>query len=50
MLDTFKWFWDWARRTFTPAYQSEVEHYLAQAADLPDLERRMLAIQRRGLL
>lgn len=50
MLEKFKWFWDWAKSTFTPAYQSEVEQYLAQAADLHDLEKRMLAIQRRGML
>lgn len=43
-------FMRWLKRTFTPAYQAEVEQYLAQSVDLYDLEQRMLAVQRRGLL
>lgn len=50
MQERLKVFWEWAKRTFTPTYQSEVESYLAQADDLYDLERRMLFIQRRGML
>ena len=43
-------FWDWCKRTFTPAYKAEIEAYLAESADLCDLERRMAALMRRGML
>jgi hypothetical protein len=39
----------WIKDTFTPSYQKEVEAYLADSADLCDLERRIQILQRRGI-
>lgn len=50
MQSYFQNFYKWLERTFTRDYQREVEVYLAQATDLADLERRMMSIQRRGML
>jgi hypothetical protein len=50
MQEYFKNFYQWLKQTLTPAYQSEIETYLSQAQDLVDLERRMMYIQRRGML
>jgi hypothetical protein len=43
-------FWDWVKRTFTPYYRSEIEAYLAEATDHADVERRILNLQRRGMI
>ena len=40
----------WIKDTFTPPYQKEVETYLADSADLCDLERRIQILQRRGIV
>ena len=32
---------DWVKDTFMPSYQKEVEAYLADSADVFDLERRI---------
>ena len=45
-----KSFWQWVERTFTPAYQSEVERYLAQSTDHSDLTRRVKYLQYRGMI
>lgn len=50
MQNFLKNFYVWLERTFTKEYRSEIESYLSQATDLADLERRMLFIQRRGIL
>lgn len=50
MYNFFKNFYVWLERAFTKEYRSEIESYLAQAQDLADLERRMMYIQRRGIL
>jgi hypothetical protein len=42
--------WEWIKRTFSPAYQSEVELYLAQATDHADLTRRLKYLQYRGMI
>ncbi len=43
-------FWHWVKNTFTPAYRSEIETYLADSQDHADVERRILALQRRGMI
>jgi hypothetical protein len=43
-------FWNWVKATFTPAYRSEIEAYLADSTDHADVERRILALQRRGMI
>lgn len=43
-------FWQWAKNTFTPAYRSEIEAYLADSTDHADVERRILNLQRRGMI
>jgi hypothetical protein len=43
-------FWQWVRKTFTPAYRSEIEAYLAESQDHADVERRILTLQRRGMI
>lgn len=50
MYSFFKNFYIWLERAFTKDYREEIEAYLAQAQDLAELERRMLYIQRRGIL
>jgi hypothetical protein len=37
---------DWLDRAFWRAHQRDVEHYLAQASDAADLERRMRMLER----
>lgn len=49
-MDTITEIWSWVKKTFSPAYQTEIEGYLAQSVDLADLENRMIYLQRRGLL
>jgi hypothetical protein len=41
---------EWVRDTFTPSYRKEVEAYLADSADVFDLERRIRILQRRGVV
>ena len=43
-------FWQWVKKTFTPAYRSEIEAYLADSTDHADVERRILTLQRRGMI
>jgi hypothetical protein len=43
-------FWSWVKKTFTPSYQDEIEHYLKQSADVFDLEFRMKMLARRGMI
>ncbi len=43
-------FWQWVKNTFTPAYRSEIEAYLADSTDHADVERRILILQRRGMI
>jgi len=43
-------FWEWCRRMFTPAYQSEIESYLAESTDHFDLQQRQEYLIRRGML
>ena len=43
-------FWDWVKKTFTPAYRNEIEAYLADSQDHADVERRILNLQRRGMI
>ncbi len=43
-------FWDWVKVTFTPSYQTEVQQYLSQSADICDLEHRMKTLKVRGML
>ncbi len=43
-------FWNWVKRTFTVAYQDEIDSYLSQSTDHCDLERRMQTLARRGML
>lgn len=40
----------WAKKTFTPAYQQEINSYLEESVDHCDLEYRMSTLIRRGLL
>lgn len=40
----------WIKDTFTPSYRKEVEAYLAESADVFDLERRIRILQRRGII
>ena len=49
-MDKITEIWSWIKKTFSPAYQSEIESYLSQSVDLADLESRMIYLQRRGLL
>ena len=42
--------WQWVVDTFTPEYRSEVEAYLAEAFDIYDLERRIVLLQKRGMI
>ena len=41
---------EWVRDTFTTSYRKEVEAYLAESADVFDLERRIRILQRRGIV
>ena len=41
---------EWIKDTFTPSYRKEVEAYLADSADVFDLERRIRILQRRGIV
>ena len=47
---SLKDFWQWVKKTFTPAYRSEIEAYLAESQDHEDVERRILILQRRGMI
>jgi hypothetical protein len=49
-VPTAKSFWDWVLATFTPAYRSEIEAYLADSQDHADVERRIMNLQRRGMI
>ena len=43
-------FWRWMRKTFTPSYQSEIEHYLSDCKDHADLKRKMELLMLRGMI
>lgn len=43
-------FWQWVKETFTPAYRNEIEAYLADSVDHADVERRIINLQRRGMI
>jgi hypothetical protein len=43
-------FWNWVKKTFTVTYQGEIEAYLAESKDHADVERRILYLQRRGMI
>jgi hypothetical protein len=43
-------FWAWVKKTFTPAYQSEIEEYLSHSTDHFDLENKMKLLRQRGLI
>ena len=45
-----KSFWDWVMTAFTPAYRNEIEAYLADSQDHADVERRIMNLQRRGMI
>lgn len=47
---TFTEFWTWVKETFTPDYQSEINSYLKDSVDMFDLETRMAALKRRGMI
>lgn len=47
---SLKDFWQWAKETFTPAYRNEIEAYLAESVDHADVERRIIHLQRRGMV
>lgn len=47
---TLKNFWEWVVTAFTPAYRSEIEAYLADSQDHADVERRIMNLQRRGMI
>jgi hypothetical protein len=49
-VPTLKSFWDWVMVAFTPAYRNEIEAYLADSQDHADVERRILNLQRRGMI
>ena len=49
-VPTGKSFWDWVVTTFTPAYKTEIEAYLADSVDHADVERRIVNLQRRGMI
>jgi hypothetical protein len=50
MESTLANFWTWVKQAFTPAYQSEIEEYLAQSTDHFDLENKMKLLRQRGLI
>ena len=43
-------FWQWCKQMFTPAYQNEIESYLAESTDHFDLEKRQESLIRRGMI
>lgn len=43
-------FWQWVKKTFTPSYKSEIEAYLAESTCHADAERRIILLQRRGMI
>jgi hypothetical protein len=43
-------FWDWVRETFTHSYRNEIEKYLDESVDHADVERRIISLQRRGMI
>jgi len=47
---TYRHFWDWVRKSFTPSYQKEIEQVLRQSVDVYDLEQKMKTLRRRGML
>jgi hypothetical protein len=49
-LDKLTGFWYWVKKTFTPAYKNEIEAYLADSIDHADVERRIINLQRRGMI
>ena len=49
-VPTSKSFWDWVMTAFTPAYRNEIEAYLADSQDHADVERRIMNLQRRGMI
>lgn len=49
-VPSFNEFWAWVKKTFTPSYQSEITNYLKDSTDIFDLENRMKALQRRGMI
>lgn len=49
-VPTAKDFWNWVADTFTPAYRNEIEAYLADSQDHADVERRIMNLQRRGMI
>ena len=49
-VPTMAEFWAWAKQSFTPSYQKEIEQYLADATDQVDVEHRMKMLRHRGML
>lgn len=46
IADLFSRLFRWIERSFWRARQRDLEHYLSQATDAADLERRMRALER----
>lgn len=49
-VPSFNEFWTWVKKTFTPSYQAEITSYLKDSVDMFDLENRMKALKRRGMI
>lgn len=47
---SLKDFWSWAKKTFQPSYQSEIEAYLATSTSHWEVEDRIKRLQRRGMI
>jgi hypothetical protein len=43
-------FWNWVKKTFTPAYRNEIEAYLAESTSHADVENRIRMLQMRGMI
>jgi len=43
-------FWNWVKKSFTPAYRTEIEAYLSDSVDHVDVERRIKLLQQRGMI
>lgn len=49
-VPTFNEFWSWVKETFTPDYQAEINSYLKDSKDMFELESKMTALRRRGMI
>jgi hypothetical protein len=49
-VPSFAEFWAWVKKSFTPDYQAEITSYLKDSVDMFDLENRMKALKRRGMI